>query len=353
MKQTDRVKKHTPGLYSYVPGDVTYDKHLNDAAVRVYNAISGLCGRNGCCYASNEWFARSLGKNKWTISRIITRLQRFGHIICVISQDEGNKRYMMCFNEKQLRILAKASTVNGSKSTGELLSNIAIGLLSQTTTPIVINDNTPIAENHNHRIREREQEGEEPPPPAFRKGSKEEICWTNYLTARDRVEHLFGNEFFKFFEDEVMGRFNKQDVTATTLSDWHIDIWVKHDPADVIKLLKEQRAETGGWQVKWQKLVKDLKKIETDKVKKSEKEEFTARQAMIKRKEQAKMRERVEQIKRDNIELAGIDPEAFILKYKSSFYKKQFDSDPDLSKLTQELLEKEKTSAEEKKEKTA
>ena len=332
------VKDQKISTYSFVPGEVVYDPDLHDGMVRVYAAISGLCGSKGFCDASNSWFAWKLHKTPWTVSKIIKKLERSGHIVTMVIASEGNQRYIMTLNDKQLQILAKATTIKRSKHTAGLLSSKAIALLSSKARAIVTSDNPPIVVDDNHREVKEEEEREEPPTPVFKKGSKEDIAWQNYQTVKSKHYLTFDNDFFDFFEQEVLGRFSKQEVSIATLNDWYSTIWKVYDTELVIEKLKLQKTECNAWQVKWMQLNKRLKAEVRQKKKMAEKE---ARKAEETQNPPAPAETRT--MKEIDMELFKNDPAAFMEQYNNNpFFRAVKENDPEFKALIDEHIKRRK-----------
>ena len=137
----------------------------------------------------------------------------------------------------------------------------------------------------------------------------------------------FNPAFFKFFRDEVMGRFSKQETSIAILLDWYNEVWMAYSINDIITALKEIRGKASSkWQVNWSMLKKTLYRTKKD----------------------AEGRERVrlyhESKKPDNITAAGIreknlrlakeSPVLFTEKYlKNPIFKRTVDADLELKSL--------------------
>ncbi len=347
----NKVNDYRIPTWTVVPGEILYDQEINDAAFRVFAAISGLCGSSGCCYASNAWFTEKLGKDKTTISRAISRLEKSGFILTTVINvpKKGSRRFIFTFNLKQLRKLAQVTEVGGSAETAEVLSGMARMLLEKMMVgvgkndnppmgnneeaPLSKNDQDPIGDNDNHRIKdiEKERESEKPPPTrSFKKGPKgekclEEVCWNNYLVAKAKFGSTFDPEFYDFFEQEVLARFPKQEIYAATLSDWYNDVWIKYEVDDIIWAVKRQRDESNAWQLKWPQIKNMLK---SNKKAKDQEEVMALTREKI-------AQDKINQPKQQHneaIELAENNPTEFMRKYQANpFFKDLVDANPELS----------------------
>ncbi|HEB31331.1 MAG TPA: helix-turn-helix domain-containing protein [Spirochaetes bacterium] len=357
---TNKIQDYRIPTWSFVSGEILYDQEINDAAFRVYAAISGLCGSSGCCYASNAWFTEKLGKDKTTISRAISRLEKSGFILTTVINvpKKGSRRFIFTFNLKQLRKLAQVTEVGGSAETAEVLSGMARMLLEKMMVgvgkndnppmgdneegPLSKNDQDPIGDNAHHRIKDIEKEREsekDPPSRSFKKGPKnkkslEEVCWDNYLMVKAKFGTTLDPEFYDFFEKEVLGRFPKQEVYAATLSDWYNDVWGKYATDDIIAVLKRQRDESNAWQVKWHQIKNRLEANIRAKKARQATEDF--REGQVQRdQEQA---EKIKDRRKERLEFARKKPDEFNLKYRNNpMFKIMVDSEPELAEYIQEV----------------
>lgn len=80
----DRPK---PGYYAVIPADVRYDGQIPPNAKLLYGEISALIGSEGYCYAGNPYFAELYGMTEETISRLVGKLERAGHIKRIVDRD--------------------------------------------------------------------------------------------------------------------------------------------------------------------------------------------------------------------------------------------------------------------------
>ena len=79
-----------PGYYAVIPAEVRYDTRLPANAKLLYGEISALIGADGFCYASNQYFSELYGMAEETISRLIAKLEKTGHILReLIRNDSG------------------------------------------------------------------------------------------------------------------------------------------------------------------------------------------------------------------------------------------------------------------------
>ena len=73
-------EKRQPSYYAIIPSSVRYDKRLKFAERLLYGEITALLGKEGYCFASNNYFADLYGVIPGTISRWISHLDKLGYI---------------------------------------------------------------------------------------------------------------------------------------------------------------------------------------------------------------------------------------------------------------------------------
>lgn len=77
-----------PNFYAVIPASVRYDDTLPANAKLLYGEISALTSSEGYCFASNGYFADLYGMSDETISRLIAKLEKAGHIYRLVDRDE-------------------------------------------------------------------------------------------------------------------------------------------------------------------------------------------------------------------------------------------------------------------------
>ena len=88
--------------YAVIPANVRYDEELTPNAKLLYAEITALSNKYGCCWASNNYFAKLYKTTPVTVSRWIRTLKEKGYIITEIIYKEGtneiDKRYIyICY----------------------------------------------------------------------------------------------------------------------------------------------------------------------------------------------------------------------------------------------------------------
>lgn len=76
-----------PGYYAVIPADVRYDDQIPANAKLLYGEISALIGKDGFCFATNQYFSDLYQVREETIARLITKLEKAGYIIRDLERD--------------------------------------------------------------------------------------------------------------------------------------------------------------------------------------------------------------------------------------------------------------------------
>ena len=82
------VDENRPSYYAVIPADVRYDDQIPANAKILYGEISALIGAEGYCFASNQYFSSLYGMAEETIARLITKLEKAGHIRREMERDQ-------------------------------------------------------------------------------------------------------------------------------------------------------------------------------------------------------------------------------------------------------------------------
>ena len=85
------METEKPSYFAVIPSDVRYDDSIPAAAKLLYGEISALVGAEGCCFASNDYFANLYKTTRETIARQLTKLEQAGHIRRVIQRDPAGQ----------------------------------------------------------------------------------------------------------------------------------------------------------------------------------------------------------------------------------------------------------------------
>ena len=86
-------EQKSAAYYAVVPAPVRYDPQLSPSAKLLYCEITSLCTSKGYCWATNEYFTRLFELSASTISRLISQLERRGHVrIKTVATKTGSER---------------------------------------------------------------------------------------------------------------------------------------------------------------------------------------------------------------------------------------------------------------------
>ena len=85
------MDKERPGYYAVIPADVRYDDRIPANAKLLYGEISALIGSGGYCFAGNQYFADIYGCTPVTIARLISQLEKAGHIKRELEKDNSGQ----------------------------------------------------------------------------------------------------------------------------------------------------------------------------------------------------------------------------------------------------------------------
>lgn len=82
------------GPYVVLPTHILEDNTLSDSEKILFAEISGLCHKEGYCFASNEYLAQRHHCTKITISRWISKLVNRGYLISKIVNNNQRRLYL-------------------------------------------------------------------------------------------------------------------------------------------------------------------------------------------------------------------------------------------------------------------
>lgn len=89
--------------YAVITAPVRYDSELSSTAKLLYGEITSLCRAKGYCWATNSHFAELYGVSESTISRLISQLEKRGHIrVKTVAIATGSERRIytdVCYTE--------------------------------------------------------------------------------------------------------------------------------------------------------------------------------------------------------------------------------------------------------------
>ena len=129
------------GYYAVIPANVRYDKRLKPNAKLLYGELTALTGKEGFCWAKNEYFAELYDVHSNTISSWISLLHELGYIeIEWFKNDNTRKIYIANLVKKTAKKLPLA--VNEKTNT-----------YSQKDEHLLTKRGTPVNEKRDSYIR--------------------------------------------------------------------------------------------------------------------------------------------------------------------------------------------------------
>lgn len=94
-----------PNFYSVLPAHIRYSEILSDFEKILYSEIVALSNAVGYCYASNNYFAKVYKKSISTISRSISKLEKYEYVKIHIDKENGNKRRIYIVLENYFKMM--------------------------------------------------------------------------------------------------------------------------------------------------------------------------------------------------------------------------------------------------------
>lgn len=82
------MDERRPSYYAVIPASVRYDDTIPANAKLLYGEISALLSEEGFCYASNSYFADLYKVSERTITGLVSKLQKAGHIVIELERDK-------------------------------------------------------------------------------------------------------------------------------------------------------------------------------------------------------------------------------------------------------------------------
>ena len=83
-----------PNYYAVIPAEVRYNKKLTPNAKLLYAEITALCGMNGKCIASTQYFCRIYEVSRASIQNWLKLLEKNGYITRDVKFRQGSKEIL-------------------------------------------------------------------------------------------------------------------------------------------------------------------------------------------------------------------------------------------------------------------
>lgn len=163
------MEENRPGYYAIIPADVRYDDNIPANAKLLYGEVAALIGKDGYCFASNQYFADVFGFSLTTVTRLLTQLEKGGYIIRkVIKDKEGKVELRKIYLSVSIPRIQPPTNFEGTplQNCGE--GTIKIG--GDTNTSITVKEN-------------KKEKPKAPPAPELSDGDIQQLCvsWINEI----------------------------------------------------------------------------------------------------------------------------------------------------------------------------
>lgn len=263
-KKRGYMRRKFKGIW--IKKDIWNCRELTPTCRVLLAEIDSLSDREEGCTASNSYFARFFGISVRSVIRGVALLHKYGLITSVIDKADSNARTMFVVPEA----IAKLAIVPSDKMAIARSSDLVTKWLDPSDKMAVhyIEDNT---------MNNTGGEKHSPSPviPADQKEEKtpETKAGRAWARAREMLEDQmhFPDEFLEFFDIEVMGRWNKFEVSVAVVRDWHCQLYLKYGVEMVAGILSDYNAGHKGWQPKLADVVKMVNaKIKVQRTEKKE-----------------------------------------------------------------------------------
>ncbi len=212
--------------------------------------IHSLSDRDEGCDRSDGEFADFFQISKRSVSRGIAKLKDLRLINVVVDKQGGNERTIFMV-EGAIDNLAIGGTdkmaVGVQTKWQEPTDKLAVHNIEKNTV-----DNTGGGNTEPPAPRDpAEKKQKKSPEPETKAGR----AWENAREVLEDELH-FPDRFLEFFDMEVMGRWNKFEVTVAVVKDWHRQLYIKFDTEMLAGVLSDYSARHKGWQPKLADVVK-------------------------------------------------------------------------------------------------
>ena len=94
-----------PNYYAVIPAEVRYNKNLTPNAKLLYAEITALCGMNGKCIASTQYFCKVYEVSRASIQNWLKLLEKNGYITRDVKYKKGSKEIL----SRSIKLVAKPS----------------------------------------------------------------------------------------------------------------------------------------------------------------------------------------------------------------------------------------------------
>ena len=116
-----------PNYYAVIPAEVRYNKNLTPNAKLLYAEITALCGMNGKCIASTQYFCKVYEVSRASIQNWLKTLEDHGYIIRDVKYRQGSKeilsRSIKLVDKPSIKIYTDNTNAKAYNNTNTTYSN--------------------------------------------------------------------------------------------------------------------------------------------------------------------------------------------------------------------------------------
>lgn len=157
-------QEYEASFFLLITQDVLFNKDLTDFQKLLYAAITGLCKKEGYCWASNAYFAKLFGKGHSQVEAGIKKLEDLGFIKREIVYKRKEDKNGNIIVTKQIAYRKIFVTINPVNQNRGILENQEGGILKNQEEIYNINNNTLLlhnnGENENDVVNDNLADGE-------------------------------------------------------------------------------------------------------------------------------------------------------------------------------------------------
>ena len=116
-----------PNYYAVIPAEVRYNKNLTPNAKLLYAEITALCGMNGKCIASTQYFCKVYEVSRVSIQNWLKLLEDQGYITRDVKYRQGSKeilsRSIKLVDKPSIKIYTDNTNAKAYNNTNTTYSN--------------------------------------------------------------------------------------------------------------------------------------------------------------------------------------------------------------------------------------
>ncbi len=241
MAKRRRLSRKFKGVW--IPRRLWFARDLSPVERCLLAEIHSLSDRDEGCDRSDGEFADFFQISKRSVSRGIAKLKDLRLINVVVDKQGGNERTIFMV-EGAIDNLAIGGTdkmaVGVQTKWQEPTDKMAVHNIEENTVDNTGGENTVQTPAPRDPAEKKQKKSPEPETKAGR-------AWENAREVLEDELH-FPDRFLEFFDMEVMGRWNKFEVTVVVVKDWHRQLYIKFDIEMLAGVLSDYKGRHKGWQ---------------------------------------------------------------------------------------------------------